>query len=398
MGAFVTDRAVPLEGVKVLELAEGVAGPFAGKMMGAMGADVIKVEPPGRGDAARAFPPFLDDAPHPETSGLFLYLNTNKRGVTLDLAHPSGRELARRLVGWADVIVESSAPGRLAEWGLGYEAIAPLNPGAILVSVTPFGQDGPYRDYQSSDLVALALGGLLYITGEPDREPLKLGGQPSEYFAGLAAFSAAMVALHHRDAGGEGQHVDVSVLEGIATAQMYAGLNYAYLHENRRRQNAFAPMFRAKDGHVGVMYRQPNWPTFCEMIGHPELVRDERFRDVAARRDHAGELNAIVAEWMASQPKEELYHRAQAARMPFGYICDARDLIESPQYGARGYFQEIDHPLAGRHLYPGMPIHWGHERWELHGAPLLGAHNAEVYGGLGVSGEELAVLRACGAI
>ena len=221
------DPPAPLDDVRVLDLSEGVAGPFGTKLLAALGAGVVKVEPPGRGDLARSRPPFPGDDPHPETSGLFLYLNTSKRSVTLDLTQASGRALCRRLVEWADVVVEGFAPGRLDQWGLGYQALEAVRPGIVLVSVTDFGQNGPYRDWEASDLTALALGGSLYIAGRADRESIKIGGRPAQFFAGLSAFSGAMVALHYRDAGGEGQHVDVAMHEGIATAQEYPGAAWA---------------------------------------------------------------------------------------------------------------------------------------------------------------------------
>ncbi len=393
------ETAAPLRDLKVLDLSQGVSGPFCTKLMGAMGADVVKVEPARGGDVARSQPPFLADDPHPEKSGLFLYLNTDKRSVTLDVAEPAGRTMALRLMQWADIVIEDFHPGQLTEWGLGYEAASGVNSAVVYVSVSPFGQDGPYRDYESSDLVALALGGLLRITGDADREPLRIGGQPAQYITGFAAFSGALIAVYHRVATGEGQHVDVSTHEAMAVAQMYASITYAYKGENRDRVNAFAPMFRVKDGHVGVMYRQQNWADFCTMLERPDLTEDPRFKDQSARRDNAEELNAIVGEWMATQPKEELYHRAQAQQMPFGYICDAQDLMESAQYQSRGYFIEIDHPVAGTLTYPGMPFRWGDQPWETRRAPLLGEHNAEVYGELlGYGADELVQLRASGVI
>lgn len=383
-----------LTGLHILDLTQGIAGPFAARIMGALGADVIKVEPP-TGDVARAQPPFLGDDPHPEKSGLYLYLNTNKRSITLNLAMPAAQAILRRLYEWADVVLEDEAPGSLPARNLGYEALERANPRAVMVSVTPFGQYGPYRDYQTTDLVTLALGGLLYISGEPSREPLKLGGHPSEYFAGLAAFSGALIALHHRDATGEGQHVDVAHVEGIATAQGYSSLGHAYIHEDRKRVNSFAPMFKAKDGFVGAMYRQDNWADFCQMIGHPELATDPKFADQISRRDNIDELNAIVGAWMATQRKEDVYHAGQGMRMPMGYICDASDLMASEQYRVHEYFTTIDHSVTGPLQYPGMPMRWGEDKWDLRAAPLLGEHNHEVYCGmLGFTPEDVVLLRA----
>ena len=398
----------PLGDVRVLDLSEGIAGPFCTKLLAALGADVISVEAPGRGDRARSYPPFPDDDPHPELSGLFLYLNTGKRSVTLDLQQASGRALCKRLAGWADIVIEDFAPGRLDAWGLGYEALDAAHeaagdvgrPGVIVVSVADFGQSGPYRDWQATDLTALALGGSLYIAGDDDREPLKIGGRPAQFFAGLSAFSSALVALHYRDAsGGEGQHVDVSMHEGIATAQEYPGAAWAYKREIRPRGNSHAPMFEVDDGWIGLMFPQARWPRFCELIGRPDIEHDPRFSGARQRRDHMDELREIVAGWTAGKRKADLYHAAQAVQAPAGYVCTAPDLIESPQFIEREFFRELDHPVAGPLLYPGLPLRFGTERPPLRRAPLLGEHNAEVYGELlGCSAADLARMRGAGVI
>lgn len=392
-------REGPLADLKVLDLSVGVAGPFCTKLMGAMGAEVLKVERPGLGDKARSMPPFYHDAPGIETSGLFLYLNTNKRSITLNLEEPAGRAILRRFVSWADVVIEDFKPGTLEQWGLDYPALEKANPRVILTSISGFGQDGPYRDYEATDLVAMALGGILYITGEQAREPLKIGGQPSLYFSGLSAFTGSLIAVYYQEATGQGQHVDVSMMEGIGTAQMYAALSYAYKKENRLRVQDFAPMFQAKDGYVGMMYRQPNWEDLCHWIGRPGMLEDERFRDFASRQAHMQELNAIVGDWVKDQSKADVYHTGQALRMPFGYICDAKDLIESPQYQDRGYFIQIEHPATGALTYPGMPLRMGDLEWDIQRAPLLGEHNEEIYcSQLGYTKQDLVVLRGAGII
>ncbi len=390
--------ASPLDGVKVLDFSQGTAGGISTKLMAVMGADVVKVEPPGAGDVTRKTGPFPGDVPHPEKSGQFLYLNTNKRGVTLSLEHAAGREAACRLVQWADIVVQNFRPGQFAEWGLGYDEIEQMNPGAILVSIAPFGQTGPYRDFRGNEIIAQALGGILYVTGDPKREPLRIGGEPSEYFAGLSAFSGALVALTYRDITGTGQHVDVSAHEGIAVAQMYSALSYIFTGNERGRQAA-SPLYRVTDGQVGVSLRQQDWPGFCDMIGRPELVQDERFKDMAARRVNQEALTEVISEWIADKKKQDLYHQAQQMGMTWGYICDTKDLMESPQYQHRGYFTEIDHPVAGRLTYPGMPLRWGSKSWELRPAPLLGQHNAEVYGEiLGWKADHLTRMRAAGVV
>lgn len=390
--------ASPLEGVKVLDFTQGVSGPLATKFMGAMGANVIKVEPPGVGDLARSHPPFLNDEPHPEKSGKFLYLNTNKRSITLDVEQPAARHIARKLVAWADVVIENYAPGQMAEWGLGYGDLEAIRPGIILVSVSRFGQTGPYRDFKGNEIVSQALGGLLYFTGDPSREPLRIGGEPAEHFAGLSAFSGALVALTYAEVTGTGQHVDVSEVEGVATAQMYSALSYVYTGAGRER-SAQGPLYRAEDGLVGVGFRQPEWVTLANMMGRPELIEDERFKDIPSRRTNNDQLAPIIGEWIAPQKKQDLYHKAQQAGMTWGYICDTKDLMDSPQYQHRQYFIEIDHPVAGKLTYPGMPLKWGDATWDIRRAPLLGEHNGEVYGELlGWSTEDVVQMRASGVI
>ena len=388
----------PYAGLRVLDLSEGVAGPFCTKLLAGLGADVITVEAPGRGDCARAQPPFPGDDPHPETGGLFLYLNTGKRSVTLDLAQASGRAILRRLVPRADLVVEGFAPAVSGARGLGYGALDALRPGIVLVSVTDFGQNGPYRDLPATDLTALALGGSLYISGDEDREPVAIGGRPAQFFAGLSAFAGAAAAIHCRDASGEGQHVDVSMHEGIATAQEYPGTAWAYQREIRRRGPGHAPMFEVDDGYLGLMFPQAAWPRFCELIGRPGLERDPRFATARLRRDHMDELRPYVEEWTRGRRKADLYHEAQGARVPAGYVCDAPALLESAQYRERGFFAAIDHPVAGRLRYPGLPLRIGGTPPPRR-APLLGEHNAEVYGGLlGCTARDLARMRGAGVI
>ena len=402
MALPVTSEA--LDDVRVLDLSEGIAGPFCTKLLAALGADVISVETPGRGDRARAYPPFAGDEPHPELSGLFLYLNTGKRSVTLDLEQASGRAIAGRLATeWADIVIEDFAPGRLDAWGLGYEALEAARDasqaGAIVVSVTDYGQSGPYRDWQATDLTALALGGSLYIAGDEDREPLRIGGRPAQFFAGLSAFSGALLALHYRDATDEGQHVDVSLLEGIATAQEYPGAAWAYKREIRVRGPGHAPMFEVDDGYIGLMFPQARWQAFCELIGRPDIQHDPRFEGTRQRRDNMAELREIIAGWTEGKRKADLYHAVQAVQGPAGYVCTAPDLIESPQFIEREFFSEVDHPATGPLLYPGLPLRFGTERPPLRRAPLLGEHNAEVYGELlGCDAADLARMRGAGVI
>ena len=244
-------RAAPgvLGDITVLELSQGIPGAYCGKLLASLGARVIKVEPP-EGDAGRSLPPFAGDTPHPERSAPFLYLNTAKESIALDLARAPGRSVFRRLVPEADVIVESYPPGTLARWGLSYAALSALNPGLILASITPFGQDGPYRDYLTNEIVAEALGGLLFTIGSPGREPLKMGGNPALHNAGGAAFSAIMAALWQRDRTGQGQQIDLSIQEATAITQIHASIEATWLGTDA--QQTASELVEARDGWVST--------------------------------------------------------------------------------------------------------------------------------------------------
>jgi crotonobetainyl-CoA:carnitine CoA-transferase CaiB-like acyl-CoA transferase len=389
-----------LSDVRVLDLSEDIAGPFCTKLLAGLGAEVIKVERPGVGDASRRAGPFPGPAPHPEQSALFLYLNTGKKSITLDVASPSGAAILRQLAQACDVLVESYPPGYLDRWQLGYADLERRQPGLIYTSVTPFGQTGPYRDYQGSELIAQALGGLLQTIGLPEREPVKIGGHAALYTTGMSAFSATMMALYVRDTQGHGQHVDVSAMETMAVAQIHSSIQYQFGRTPARRES---PLVRAKDGWVspglerGV--RQDTWGRVCELIGRPELRDDPAFNTPEARREHQQELLAVLSAWTAAHPKEDIYHLLQELRSVAGYVATVEDLFASRQLAARRFFQAIEHPCAGTAMYPGALFGMEGEAWRHARAPLLGEHNVEIYGGrLGLSAAELAQLRGQGVI
>ncbi len=362
-----------LSGLTVVELSEGISGPFCGRLLAALGARVIKVEPPG-GHRARRLAPFAGDEPHPERSLHFLYLNTAKASVVLDLAREDDRAACRRLIAGADVVIESVPPGTAAALGLDYATLSAVNPGLIVCSVTPFGQDGPYRDYLATEIVAQALGGLLYTIGLPEREPLKIGGNPALCNAGGAAFSAIMAALWQRDRTGLGQFIDVSLQEATAITQIHASIEATWQGTNLQRRPSV--LQQAKDGWASVGLEMgvapETWPRVCAMLGRPELVDDPRFASSAARREHREAVAEIVEGWVREQPKEAVYHELQRLRSIAGYVATAADLYASAQLAARGFFQEIDHPVAGRAHYPGLPFRIGDAPTSTGRAPLLG--------------------------
>jgi crotonobetainyl-CoA:carnitine CoA-transferase CaiB-like acyl-CoA transferase len=394
------ENGLTLRDVCVLDLSEDIAGPFCSKLLAGLGAEVIKVERPGAGDVSRRATSGLEGISDPEQSALFLYLNTSKKSITLDVGSRTGATILRRLAQESDLLIESFPPGYLDRLGLGYATLAELNPSLIYTSVTAFGQSGPYHELKGSELIAQAMGGLMHTIGLPDREPLKIGGNAASYTTGISAFSATMIALYVRDVQGYGQHVDVSAMETLAVAQIHSSIQYQFGRTPRRRES---PLVRAQDGWVspglerGV--RQDTWPRVCDMIGRPDLKDHPAFSTPEARREHQQDLLAILSRWTATQPKEEIYHLLQELRSVAGYVATVEDLFTSRQLVARQFFQLIDHPSTGKALYPGAPFRIQGDTWRNDRAPLLGEHNWEIYGGrLGLSTADCARLRGVGAI
>ncbi len=403
--------------LRVLDLSNSVGGGYCGKLFADYGADVLKVEPLS-GDPTRRHGPFPDDRPHREAGALWLYLGTNKRSVTLDISQPTGQRLLRRLVEDANVIVEAVpaghayrqagrqgfSPGHLESLGLGFEALRSIKRRIVLVSITPYGQSGPKAGWLATNLTSFASGGQMSLTGEPDREPLVNAGYQAEYQAGLQAFAAAAVAARQADITEVPQHVDISAQECMASAlELYLPW-WAYLKRDisKRGGNVLSSMvgvFPTADGHIGLHIMPRNWPWFARAMGREELIDDPRFRDNYTRLKHNDELMAIVCAWAAGQKAKEVYQQAGAARVPIAFVHTLVDLLESEQLKAREYFQEVEHPVAGRLTYPGPPFRMSEVQWKAGRAPLLGEHNREVYcGELALSGSELARLRAAGVV
>ncbi len=377
-----------LEGLRVLEIAEGISGPYCGKLMAGFGAEVVKIEPPG-GDAARKAGPFPNDTPNPEKSGLFLYLNTGKKSVTLDLDKEGDRERVLDIARRMDVLIENYPPGWLPSLKLGYDDLAAINPRLVMVSITPFGQTGPYRDFLGTDMVVHALSGELYLAGRPEREPLKKGGSLAEYHGGLNGYLGGLNALHAREVTGRGQHVDVSLLEGATSVIGMAVMRWVYGGNLDRRRGADGHpwpngIWPVEDGYI-LAYSRPSvdwWALFVKMMeecGIPQFG-DPKYATAEGRTKHVEELDGLFQSWLSGRTKEEVYHLAQRHGLPFGYVATAPDLLASPQLKARGFFVEIDHLAAGRLPYPGAPFVMGKTPFNFTRAPLLGEHNEQVLG------------------
>ena len=393
-----------LHGLRVLDLGPGIAPSFCAKLLADYGAEVIKIEPPGVGDPARRKGPFAGDDPHPEKSIPFLYLNTGKRGVTLDYSGPSGQAILNRLLAGADVLVEGHSPSQTAESPLAYETLSRAHPRLVVTSVTPFGQDGPYRDFQATDIIACAMSGLMYHSGDSDREPLRNALDQSLYVAGANAAAATLAAVFARLSSGMGQRVDVSIAECLAShlAQPVPYYNYMGADKGRRpvRGSGFEELMPARDGYVvpSVQGSQP-WETVAGLIGLEEL-HDPKFAAGAGRIAHGEELKALLIQGLAQWDRLPLFLASGERRLVFGMAQDAGDLMACPHLQARGFFREIDHPVVGPAPHPGM----GAALSELPAdapspAPLLGQHNAEIYrDALGYAPDDLAALRYAGVI
>lgn len=389
-----------LDGTLVLDVTHHVAGPFATKLMAGLGAEVIKVEPPW-GDATRRWGPFPADEPHPEKSGYFLYLNTGKKGITLNLKTEAGRRILHRLARDADILVQNYAPGSLPALGLTWEELHRANPRLAVVSISNFGLSGPYRDYKATEITALAMGGQMSLTGDPGREPLKNFGHQAEYQAGFQALGAALAAFYGALEHGEGEHVDLSIQEVQASALELNGPN-AFNHgvDSYRTGNmvrATWGIYPCRDGYVGISALDRNLPAVFRAIGRPELV--EAYRDPAARARDNDVIEAMIFAWCAERTKQQILDVALQEGAPFGYIATVQELVEWPGLREKGYWAEVDHPLAGTLTYPGAPFRLSETPYAVRRAPLLGEHQEEVLcGRLGYGRDELTQLRQAGAI
>ncbi len=395
-----------LSDVRVLDLTHHIAGPYCTKLLADYGADVVKVERPGGGDPARAFGPFLNDEPHPEKSGLFLHVNTNKRGVTLNLKSEAGKKILKQLVAGVDILVENSAPRVMPSLGLAWEDIEKINPKLVMTSISNFGQSGPYRDFKASELILYGMGGAMNETGTLDRYPLKKGGNVIQYQAGTIAAVATMLALFSARADDAGQHVDVPIFESqMATIdrRMSHLLTYQYNNEITQRPdpNQEPPgfpvgVFPCQDGFFQIAGGFIFWSRICKMIDRPDLVDDPGFATPQGQRDSANLERFLVIwyPWIAERTKHEIVTAGQAAGVLCGPISTTEDLLNDPHWQARGFWEEIDHPVAGKLTYPGAPFRMAATPWVIRRpAPLLGEHNAEVFGELGYSREDLVTLR-----
>ncbi len=391
----------PLNGIRVLELANFMAGPYCAMLLADLGADVIKVENPDGGDHSRATPPFLDG----ESAG-FIALNRNKRSLALNLKHPAGREVFLRLAERADVVIENFRPGTTKDLGIDYETLSARNPGLIYCAVSGYGQTGPYSHRPGLDLIIQGMSGLMSITGEPGRPPVKVGVPVADLTAALFAANAIQAALIARGRTGRGQYIDISLLEAAVALEVWETASYFATGEvpgplgSAHRVSAPYQAFRTADGYVTVGATTPrHWTIFCGVLGLEHLEKDPRFATLAARKANEKVLAEIIEEVTSTQTSEYWYRRFEEAGIPCGIINTIDRVVADEHLKARAFIVDLPHPTLGRVRATGSPLHFSRTPVRLERAgPLLGEHNLEILRELGFGPEEVARLEAEGVI
>lgn len=393
-----------LSGLRILDLGTMVAGPVACTLFADFGAEVIKVELPKRGDTVRDLGPFVD--------GKCLYWSVearNKKSITLDLHHEEGRELLLQLVEHADAVVENFRPGTLEKWGLGYDALKARNPRLVMLRISGFGQTGPYRERAGYDRIALAFGGLIGITGFPDRPPVRIGTSIADYQSAILGAFALMMAIYHRDClGGEGQEIDLAMYESVIrfTEVLVPAYDRLGVVRERRGNKHFAAApgehFRTSDGRYLILTisADAGFQRLARAMGREDWLADPRFATHELRWQHVDELNAAVAEWILSLPVDELCARLDEAKLAYSFIYTIEDIMKDPHYQARGTITAVDDPQIGPVRMAGVVPKFSHTPEKpIEPAPDLGQHNQEIYGGLlGLSPERIAALTEAGVL
>jgi len=387
----------PLEGVRVLDLSRILAGPFATMVLADLGAEVIKVEAPGRGDDTRFWgPPFVEG----ETT-YYMSVNRSKLGVSLDFKHPKGRELLFRLIDRADILIENFRSGTLDRLGLGYDDLAPLRPRLIYCSITGYGHTGPRGSEPGFDVVIQGESGLMSVTGSPDGPPYKVGASICDIMAGMYAVQGILAALYQRDRTGQGQKIDLSLLDSIVSALNYQTAMYLITGRTPQRMGNRHPniapyeTFEASDGYfIVAVANNPHWHLFCQVLGLEELEVEPRYRTVPDRVRNYEPLRELLVSRFRQQPVSHWLEVFRDVGLPCGEVRSVAQALEEPQLRARGMILDMEHPKAGRIRVAGCPLKLSGSRpADPAPPPTLGQHNREVFCGiLGLSQEEFEAL------
>ena len=396
-----------LSGIKVAELATMVSGPYCGKLLADMGADVIKVEP-AEGDPSRQCGPFPKSGPHPEHSATFLYNNTSKRGITLNLTKAEGLDVFKRLLRWADVLIDNHPPRYLENLGLNGDSIHQINQSLIYTSITPYGRSGPRANDKGDELTishASGMGNLLPTRSEDvNRAPVKMGGYAAGYHGGITAALATLAAILGRVHTRRGRLIDISLQEVILSVMRVNVATSRYQDATWSRVPDRPPTMgrmETSDGYVVIGTPEDHhFRAFQEIMGNPEWLKGEEWESLAYRTHHLMDVKPELEEWMQQQQKDEIHHRAAKKGIAVGPINSTRDVMANKQYAARDYFTEVEHPDAGKYRYAGWPYKMTATPPRVsRPAPLLGQHNEEICCGvLGYSPEEYEHLRNTGVV
>lgn len=392
----------PLAGIRVVDLTRVMTGPYSTMMLGDMGADVVKIEQPGKGDDTRAWaPPFVDGE-----SAYYLSINRNKRSLTLNLKTAAGCDVLWRLIEQADVLVENFSPGTLGRLGFAYQAVSERRPGIVYCSISGFGQEGPERDRTAYDLIVQGMSGLMSVTGPEGGEPTRFGVPIADIAAGMFAAYAIVSALFHRERTGEGQYIDTTMLGGqVALLTYQAGIYFATGETPRSTGNAHAIVtpyqtFQTRDGYVNIACgNDAIWTRFCQTLGLDQLLGDPRFQNNAARMAHRQDLLEPVEATLRGFDTADLLARLEAASVPCGPINSVPEVFADPQAAHYNLRQKVAHPTLGEIDQVGFPFVLSRTPCQIRlPPPPLGYHTDEILGELGYTGEQIAALRFDGAV
>jgi formyl-CoA transferase len=404
--------AKALEDLTVLDLSQWEAGPQCTLMMAFLGANVIKIEPPGIGDPARHFTteplePGVD-------SFYFIYYNQNKKSITLDLDKAKGREIFKEMVKKADILVENFAAGKMEKWGLTYDTLKEINPALIYGRVSGYGSYGPYANYPSMDSTIQAMAGMMSWTGFPDKPPVKSAPSVGETASGVNLFAAVLMALHQRDRTGKGQFVEATEIESAENLtrvrySAFAEYDQMYRSEPAKRAGTGSPgqapsaLYRTKDNdsYINFMFgrAQDQWDSILKVVGHPELIGDPRFADPYARGKVGDLVDKLITDWTSTKGGYEAFTTLAGSGISTGITYTSSQAMNDPHVTQRNFLVELEHPVRGKYKTLGYPAKLEKSPVEVKNAPLLGQDNAKVYSDiLGYTKEDLAKLKEVGVV